>query len=1063
MALKGDLASVDLAQVFQMLALNKKVGLLSILSQRTWNVLYFDQRGVTSYYNSHQVMERVVAACTRSGRLDVQVVDETRDHAARVGLSLVECLLAGGYLSTEELENLIRGELEEEIYDLFFCKDAKFEFLEGLDRLDTREGLVDERFFFNTDSVIMEAARRIDEWSYICERIPNSLEVYRPVAAPQDSSRETAAVFELIDGRRNVGRVIEVSGLGNFQVFKHLCQLLDAGCIAALPPEEFIDAGDACMREGRLPDAINLYEKSVALGVGVPDVHSKAAEAYQAAQEYENALYHLKCEAEYRLAAGDHLGAAARLHSATRLVPTDLAARERLVELTLGNAGLAIDGHDPVAAGKALVELYLEVGDHPRMRNMLERLLRVQPDDLDLKKLLVNLHTKAGDHKRVVELYESIADDLVRLDRPLEAVGYLQKILMLDRSRHDVSEKLRQLYVFDESARRRRRMLAFLATVAALLVAVAFVYRRYDRLASEAFEQLDLQTLIAAEQFTEATAVCESFAASHPFTRVLGRLREESLRIDALRRKHEATIAAAQVAAEQELEQIRAEYRAEWRRHEDLFKDSKPEAALAAVERVRKLVKTAGGADDAAWALQQQVEKTAIKLQDYLDTAARLAREAEQRFAAGEWEAARAAALRVLKDFDLTSVARKVLLPVRLASRPAGAAVLRGGRPLLGPDQQPAQTPVVVLVEPGIPAEFTIELAGFSAESVAFDPKTTASKEVVLRVLAAHTIRMPGRLQTGIGVGGGWVAGGLLGGKLGVARTDTGASQEIQLGGLKQVDSTPVVHGGNAYFLSNEQTIECIQLERGTSPAGWPVAIGNPPLTDLTVREGRVSLVDQQDNLLCWDLVDGRRLWSLHLEGSPSGAPQIERRTVRVATAAGRVLLVDAADGRVRELFRSPVGITTRILAEGGVLYFGAADGTIRAVAETDGKVLWSAAAGRTIGDGEFTLSAAHVIVLGGAGRLLALRREDGQPGGEAQLTGTPLRGPRICGKRVFVGSQVPKDKDRAAYDLIQAFDLDRVNLLWEYVSHGALVAEPSADDRCVYVPQVTGEIVLFR
>ena len=30
MALKGDLASVDLAQVFQMLALNQKVGLLSI-------------------------------------------------------------------------------------------------------------------------------------------------------------------------------------------------------------------------------------------------------------------------------------------------------------------------------------------------------------------------------------------------------------------------------------------------------------------------------------------------------------------------------------------------------------------------------------------------------------------------------------------------------------------------------------------------------------------------------------------------------------------------------------------------------------------------------------------------------------------------------------------------------------------------------------------------------------------------------------------------------------------------------------------------------------------------
>ncbi|MEY2980412.1 MAG: hypothetical protein RL562_639, partial [Planctomycetota bacterium] len=39
MALKGDLASVDLAQVFQMLALNQKVGMLCITSPRGWRAL----------------------------------------------------------------------------------------------------------------------------------------------------------------------------------------------------------------------------------------------------------------------------------------------------------------------------------------------------------------------------------------------------------------------------------------------------------------------------------------------------------------------------------------------------------------------------------------------------------------------------------------------------------------------------------------------------------------------------------------------------------------------------------------------------------------------------------------------------------------------------------------------------------------------------------------------------------------------------------------------------------------------------------------------------------------
>src|SRR5262245_5649838 len=110
MALRGDLASVDLAQVFQVLALNKKVGLLSIQSAKLWKVLYFDQRGVTVYHNVHQVLDRVVAAFVRSGRLSEPVVDEVRDHAARTGQGLADSLLAGGYVEATELEDQYRLE-----------------------------------------------------------------------------------------------------------------------------------------------------------------------------------------------------------------------------------------------------------------------------------------------------------------------------------------------------------------------------------------------------------------------------------------------------------------------------------------------------------------------------------------------------------------------------------------------------------------------------------------------------------------------------------------------------------------------------------------------------------------------------------------------------------------------------------------------------------------------------------------------------------------------------------------------------------------------------------------
>jgi tetratricopeptide (TPR) repeat protein len=157
----------------------------------------------------------------------------------------------------------------------------------------------------------MEAARRIDEWAYISERVPTTAEVLVATVDTIDagSSAPTGpAVFELLDGRRNVARIVELTGLSNFQVCKVLSQLLDAGAVAPVATEELLPLAAECMNEGRLQDAISLYERAIDLGAGLPEAHSLRGEGLPGRREYEHAIYHLECEAEHRLAAGDRAG-----------------------------------------------------------------------------------------------------------------------------------------------------------------------------------------------------------------------------------------------------------------------------------------------------------------------------------------------------------------------------------------------------------------------------------------------------------------------------------------------------------------------------------------------------------------------------------------------------------------------------------------------------------------------------------------------------------------------------------------------------------------------------------
>lgn len=1070
MALRGDLASVDLAQVFQMLALNKKVGLLSIQGTHLWKVLYFDQRGVTVHHNVHRLLDRVVGSLCRTGRLTAEAVDEVRDHAARTGQSMTDTLLAGGYLQPAELEEQYRIELDEEIYDLFFCKEAKFEFHEGADHLEGRDGTIDERFFFNCDSVIMEAARRIDEWTYISERVPTTAEVLVAIVesiAVDDYSPDGPAVFQLLDGRRNVARIVELTGLSTFQVCKVLSQLLDGGAIAPVAPEELVPLADQCLGEGRLQDAINLYERAVGLGMGVPEVHSLAAAAYQAGEQYENAVYHLECEAEFRVAAGDHLGAAKKLFEVRNLVPTDLQARERLVELTIGENAVQVTNFDPMAEGKELVGLLLEFGDTKRVRALLERLLLVAPDDPDLKKALVNVHIKAGDQKRVVELYESIADDLVGQHRPLEAVGYLQKILLLDRSRGDISERVRHLYEFDERTRRRGRALSVLGVVFCLLVVAGAGYWFYNQRAEEEYSRIDVRELIAREDFAGAQTAYDDFVAGHPLATAVSRAAAELQQIEAARQNFEARRSTERAGREREYQRMRAEYRLEWARQRELFLAGNPEAAIEALTHVRELVAKAGTADDMAWALEQQVERTWIRLREHLDTAGKLAQSFDAHLLAGEWQKAREVALRLHAEFETTQSAARVQLPVLLRTRPDGARLTSEGKPVghvVGGHPEPLRTPAVVLCPAGaVPLRVVAELDGFAPRPMQIDGSKQAEFEVVLEVVADRRITFQGSVQTGVGVGDGWLAVGLRGGRVGISRTDGTSNHNVEMKGLRAVDSTPVVQNGRVFFATNENTIECVPVDVSVAVTGWPVALPGGAATDLTVNEGRVLVVDRDFVVHCWEQSSGVLLWSVSLDSAPSGPPTLVRRQVCVGTVDGRVLVIDAADGSVASVLRSPAGLTTRVLNDRGTVYFGCTDGNVRAVDVAEGRVLWTVAVRNSLADGDLALAANAVVVVDRQGELLTLAKTNGERTGKLQLDGLPQRGVKVQGNRALVPLRRPKTKNSAAHDVLQAVSIDTMNLQWEYVDQGVAPGLTGVDELVVAWPTAAGEVVLFR
>src|SRR5207249_9571693 len=138
--------------VFQLLDLSRKTGVLRVASElREDEGLVFFDGG------------RVVQASIRSK-------------------PVTDPLVENGALSRKELERHLRLQIESVVFELMSWREGFFSFEER-----SRETMPpDSRIRVSTESLLMEGARRIDEWSRIADLIPNLSVI--PTLAPVDET-----------------------------------------------------------------------------------------------------------------------------------------------------------------------------------------------------------------------------------------------------------------------------------------------------------------------------------------------------------------------------------------------------------------------------------------------------------------------------------------------------------------------------------------------------------------------------------------------------------------------------------------------------------------------------------------------------------------------------------------------------------------------------------------------------------------------------------------------------------------------------------------------------------
>jgi tetratricopeptide (TPR) repeat protein len=487
MAIRGNLSEASLADVLQLLALGRKHGALSIARDGSFGVIHFvDGRVVHAGIVNRRdgLGDRLVRAGVIAADALARASAQVPAHDDRL---LAIALAAQGLVDREALTSAYRAQVEEAVYHLFAWHQGTFSF-EPADTLATDDVLVS----ISADALLLESARRVDEWAQIEKKVP-SLDLIFERDADRLAAREvplSAAqerILPFLDGTHDVHAIIERSGVSEFDVGKALFGILRAGYAQRVgrsaahkvpPPEnrvaEHRNLGVAFYRTGMLDEALREFRRVLELReadavarfhLGL--VHTRRREWREAIAAFQRvaqepdapaAVFHNLAVAYEQV--GDFVTAAEQLEEATRragATPDPRLALSRAV-LSLQDRDLeAAEAHlaaaralwgsgQPSAAWFHVAGLTAALaGDATRAAAVLQEGLTAHPRAAALHNNLAVVHERRGSYElaaRTLEqalledagcahLHKNLGDYLYRVQRYDQALETFRRVVRL--------------------------------------------------------------------------------------------------------------------------------------------------------------------------------------------------------------------------------------------------------------------------------------------------------------------------------------------------------------------------------------------------------------------------------------------------------------------------------------------------------------------------------------------------------------------------------------------------------------------------------------------------------
>lgn len=457
---------IELPDIVQSLQNKQWTGTLEILSgsnseQRSTSLFF--QNGMIQHASPDRNALVLGRALYTLGLIDEADYVMTMTNYEKTGRRVGEELVSLGLVDEQGIRKALLFQGREHVLDVFTWQNVDVKFHAGDEDLIERFTPQQREVSLNLAgmSILMEAARRVDEWSAVHEMIASEHDV---VASTAETGLPAGLIDRrvalLIDCYRSASEIASQAPKNTLDVLQELAQLVRDGHLKCLEPAELVKVGLVAEQDKDYEKALRVYELAAERGLDHLDLHRRVARVYSLLGRMAESLERWIGVADRCVSLDRRDLAIAALTEALELDGDNIEMRQRLVKLLLE----ANDRDTATRHLRTLVEIVdkQEPAQPALQIEVLTEYLEYRPDDKEILERLAQIHLGEDNKLEAMVVLDDLATVLTAEEKLEDSVSVYYRVLDIDaenlQARLLLAQNLTKLGSTDDAVREYRRL-----------------------------------------------------------------------------------------------------------------------------------------------------------------------------------------------------------------------------------------------------------------------------------------------------------------------------------------------------------------------------------------------------------------------------------------------------------------------------------------------------------------------------------------------------------------------------------------------------------------------------